>query len=103
MSQAGVDRLDMVVKEVGRIVFFLHLCFTCESLHVRAVCIWHCEHTQFCVEFVFMHCIYINFHSFIHHMHHIFLPLLGVGSFSEDGWSGGGGGGLIQKKAEKQN
>ena len=60
MSQAGVDHLVKVVKEVGRIVFFLHLYFTCESLHVRAVCTWHCEHARFCVEFVFMRCL---FHS----------------------------------------
>ena len=67
MSQAGVDRLVVVVKEVGRIGFFLHLRFTCESFHVRTVCVWHCEHAQFCVEFVFMRCIYIYIfiHSFI--------------------------------------
>ena len=32
--------------------------------YVCTVCIWHCEHTRFCVEVFFM--CYINFHSFIH-------------------------------------
>ena len=39
----------------------------CESLHVRTVCIWCCEHARFCVEVFYA--LYINFHLFIHSSH----------------------------------
>ena len=46
---------------IGNNVFLAVL--ACESLHVRTVCIWRCEHARFCVDFLCA--IYIKFHSFI--------------------------------------
>ena len=37
--------------------------FTCESLHLCTVCVWHCENARLCVEGFYAP--YINFHSFI--------------------------------------
>ena len=40
----------------------------CNSLHVRAVCIWCFKHTSFCVDVFYA--IFVNFHSFNHtHAH----------------------------------
>ena len=46
---------------IGNNVYLVVL--ACESLHVRTVCIWRCEHARFCVDFLCA--IYIKFHSFI--------------------------------------
>ena len=56
---------------VGPVCTFWYECplvvLACESLHVRTVCIWRCEHARFHVE-VFLRAIY-KF-SFIHSFNH---------------------------------
>ena len=52
---------------IGAVCTFWYECpsvvLVSESLHVRTVCIWRCEHARFCVEVFYA--LYINFHSFI--------------------------------------